>query len=61
MGALPKRKISRARGGNRRSQWRLKVPRLVTCPQCGAPVRPHHVCLTCGTYRGVQVVEIEEE
>jgi large subunit ribosomal protein L32 len=61
MGALPKRKISRARGGNRRSQWKLKATRLVTCPQCGAPVRPHHICLTCGTYRGVQVVEIEEE
>jgi len=34
---------------------------LVTCPQCGAPVRPHHVCLSCGTYRGIQVIEIEEE
>ena len=34
---------------------------IYTCPQCGAPTRPHHVCLACGTYRGVQVIEIEEE
>ena len=61
MPALPKRKISKARGRNRRANWALKIKQLVTCPQCGAPVRPHHVCLSCGTYRGVEVIEIEEE
>ena len=61
MGALPKRKISNSRRKNRRSHWKLQAPRLVTCPQCGEPVRPHHVCLSCGTYRGIQVLEIEEE
>ena len=61
MGALPKRKISKGRRGSRRSHWKLRVRQLVTCPQCGAPVRPHHVCLECGTYRGAQVIEIEEE
>lgn len=61
MGALPKRKISRARRGNRRSHWKAQVPQLVTCPQCGTPVRPHHVCLACGTYRGIEVIEIKEE
>jgi large subunit ribosomal protein L32 len=61
MGAVPKRKISKGRAGHRHSHWKLKKPQLVTCPQCGAPVRPHHVCLSCGTYRGTQVIEIEEE
>lgn len=61
MGALPKRKISKSRRANRRSHWKLSPRRLVTCPQCGAPVRPHHVCLACGSYRGTQVIEIEEE
>ena len=59
--ALPKRKISKTRGRKRRAQWVLKAKRLVACPQCGAPVRPHHVCLSCGTYRGTQVLEVEEE
>ena len=61
MGAVPKRKISKSRRGNRRSHWRLKSTQLVACPQCGAPARPHHVCLSCGTYRGTQVIEIEQE
>lgn len=61
MGALPKRKISKARGRKRRAKWGLKAQQLVTCPQCGAPVRPHQVCMACGTYRGTQVIEVEEE
>ena len=61
MGALPKRKISSSHRRHRRSHWKMKTAHLVTCPECGAPVRPHHVCMNCGTYRGVQVVELEEE
>jgi large subunit ribosomal protein L32 len=61
MGAVPKRKISRSRARNRHSHWKAKPTQLVTCPQCGAKVRPHHVCLNCGTYRGIEVIEIEEE
>ena len=61
MGALPKHKITSSRRGHRRSQWKLKPKQLVTCPQCGVPVRPHQVCPACGTYRGVQVIEIEKE
>jgi len=60
MGAVPKRKISKRRGKTRRSHQSLGNPLVVPCPQCGAPVRPHHVCKTCGTYRGTQVIEAEE-
>ena len=61
MGAVPKRRISSSHRRHRRSHWKARVRQLVTCPQCGAPVRPHHVCLACGTYRGVEVIEIEEK
>lgn len=60
MGALPKRKISKARQRNRRGHWTLNPKQLVPCPKCGEPKRPHHVCLSCGTYRGSQVIEVEE-
>jgi len=61
MPPLPKRKISKTRGKKRRTHWVLKRQQLVSCPKCGAPTRPHHVCLACGTYRGTQVIEIEED
>lgn len=60
MPPLPKRKISKSRGKNRRSHWKLRAVQLDTCPRCGALVRPYHVCLACGTYRGRQAIEIEE-
>jgi large subunit ribosomal protein L32 len=59
MGALPKRKTSRARAGKRRSHGALKPPVLDYCPQCHSPKLPHHVCPTCGTYNGREVVKIE--
>ncbi|MGC4105533.1 MAG: 50S ribosomal protein L32 [Thermomicrobiales bacterium] len=59
MGALPKQRISRARQGNRRRHHFLVAPQLVDCPNCGSKRRSHHVCPTCGTYRGRQVIEIE--
>jgi len=60
MGALPKRKTSKARRGKRRSHFGLNPLHLDYCPQCHSPKLPHHVCLTCGTYAGREVIEIEE-
>ena len=60
MGAVPKRKISKKRARSRRSHLALSNPLVVTCSQCGAPMRPYRVCKSCGTYRGTQVVEAEE-
>lgn len=61
MGALPKRRISRRRRGNRRSHNAVKARQLIECPQCGSPALPHTVCPSCGTYKGAQVLEVEEE
>lgn len=61
MGALPKRRISKARQANKRAHWKLRLRHLVPCPQCGALKRPHHVCMTCGMYRDTQVLEVEQE
>jgi large subunit ribosomal protein L32 len=60
MGALPKRKYARARQGKRRSHIRQATsPQIEACPQCHNPKLPHHVCPTCGTYGGREVVEIK--
>ncbi len=49
--------MSNARTASRRAQWdKIEPPTLSTCPSCSAPVRPHHVCLSCGQYKGKAVL-----
>ena len=59
MGALPKRKISRTRRDERRSHLGLTIPNLSECQQCHSPKLPYHVCPTCGTYDGREVVKVK--
>jgi len=57
----PKHKISRARRDKRRTQkMRITPPSFSTCPQCHEPKLPHHTCLNCGTYKGMDVIAVEE-
>lgn len=61
MGALPKQRISRTRQARKRARYlRVKMPQMNTCPQCGALRLAHTVCPTCGTYKGVQVLDVDE-
>ena len=56
--AVPKSKISKARRNKRRSTvWKLSVPALMRCPQCGDFKVPHKVCGSCGYYNGREVVK----
>jgi large subunit ribosomal protein L32 len=52
----PKRRISRARRGHRRLEQRLRQAHLVRCSNCSNAIRPHHVCPSCGYYRGRQMI-----
>lgn len=58
--ALPKRRISKARRDKRRTHKKLAPPSLSLCPQCHEPKLPHRVCPHCGTYKGKEIVEVEE-
>jgi len=59
--AVPKGKVSRQRRDKRRSStWKLAIPNLVKCPNCGAFVMPHRACKACGKYNGRQVLAVEE-
>ena len=50
--AVPKRKQSNSRTGNRRSHDRLRSSNLNVCPQCSNRVPTHVVCPACGFYMG---------
>ncbi len=55
--AVPARRISKSKKRSRRSHAKLTVTGLVTCPNCGALIKAHHVCPKCGYYGGKQVLE----
>ncbi len=59
--AVPKRRTSRSRKNKRRAHDAIGTPARSTCSQCGEPKLPHRVCPNCGTYRGREVVQTEED
>jgi large subunit ribosomal protein L32 len=61
MGAVPKRKVSKARRDKRRAHDSLSLFHLVACTDCGEMKRAHHVCLHCGKYNGRQILPAQEE
>lgn len=56
--ANPKRKMSKARTGSRRANWKLTAPNLIECPQCHELKMPHRVCKQCGFYDGKEVIKV---
>lgn len=59
MGALPKRKISKARKGERRSHLHIQPSTLVECASCHNLMVPHRICPTCGKFRGRDILQLE--
>lgn len=59
--AVPQRRTSKTRKRLRRTHFKLSAPSLVSCPHCGASVRPHHVCTECGYYDGKDVLHLKKE
>lgn len=58
MTPLPKRKYPKARQGKRRSHLRMQPSHIIGCPQCHNPRLAHHVCPTCGYYKGREAVPL---
>ncbi|PKB58974.1 MAG: 50S ribosomal protein L32 [SAR202 cluster bacterium Casp-Chloro-G2] len=57
MGAVPRKKLTRARKGRRLASYRLSPLHPALCPRCRSAKLPHVVCRQCGFYRGRQVLE----
>lgn len=50
--AVPKRKTSKAAKRKRRTHFKLEVPGMNTCSECGELKLSHRVCPGCGFYDG---------
>ncbi len=59
--AVPRKKVSRMKRGNRRSADALRSPAYVEDKESGELRRPHHIDLKSGKYRGRQILEAKEE
>jgi large subunit ribosomal protein L32 len=59
--AVPKRKTSKARRDKRRTHQKTQAPNVSVCPQCKEVKLSHHVCPSCGAYKGRTVIETEKD
>ena len=55
--AHPRSKQSKTRSRKRRTHYKLDVPNVTACKNCGAPILHHHVCAECGQYKGKVAIE----
>ena len=59
--AEPKKRLTSTRSGQRRGQIKLKKLSLSKCPKCHTEIMPHRICYICGTYKGMQIINIEKK
>ena len=57
--AVPKKRTSKQRKRKRRTHYKADPVAVQSCPKCGDPKRPHHVCPNCGYYRGEAVIDVD--
>ncbi|MEK7505795.1 MAG: 50S ribosomal protein L32 [Patescibacteria group bacterium] len=46
---------------NRRSHHALRALNLSKCASCGALLRSHTMCASCGKYRGISVINVADK
>ena len=57
--AVPKKRRSKSSKRTHRSAWKIAIPTLVTCKECGELHVSHRVCTSCGYYKGRPVIQIK--
>ena len=59
--AVPKKRTSKSRKGMRRAHDFIKYKAAITeCESCSAIKLSHHICETCGYYRGIKILDVKE-
>lgn len=58
---VPKYRTSRTTKRKRNTHRVMARAAITECPRCHEPKLPHRVCLNCGTYRGLDVLKLDDE
>ncbi|MEM6749436.1 MAG: 50S ribosomal protein L32 [Planctomycetota bacterium] len=58
---LPVQRKTRTQTRKGRSHDAIKAPTIASCPNCGAPKRPHAACMECGYVRPGLSLRLREE
>lgn len=56
--SVPKQRKTKSKRDKRRANIFIKPPALTLCKKCSKKVLPHTVCLNCGYYKGVEVINV---
>jgi len=56
--AVPKKRGTKSKRDKRRLHIFLKEPGLTKCQKCGVLRLSHSACLSCGYYKGNQVIDV---
>ena len=54
--AVPARRTSKTVKRKRRTHFKLSVPGMVSCSNCGEMKLAHRICKSCGQYKGKEVL-----
>ena len=58
---VPKKRRSKAKKRTKKACWKIDMPCLNTCTNCGRAILPHRACPECGFYKGQQVLQIKDK
>jgi len=58
MPPLPKKQLSKSKQRSRASHFKSSATGHSICDRCHSPKLPHHVCPTCGFYKGRGVLAV---
>lgn len=59
--AVPFRRTSKTKKRMRRTHLKKEVSAMTKCPKCGANLKPHRACPTCGNYKGEEKLNVKKE
>ena len=54
--AVPKRRRSKSKKRSHKANWKISVPHVRPCPNCGHLAQSHVVCINCGFYKDKIVI-----